>query len=171
MSSGASHQPVRARLRSLVDQARDQDPDAARAALLERAVGMLVPDEALLLATLAAQPVGRAVPLVHVHSLTGTGLIGEPLLENATTLGRGAGLALPHLTPAYVSRLLTTGLAETGPPDDRLEPAYQAVLGAPEVLAVLSRARRDGVTPRVLRRTLALSPLGFELCAGIEPSV
>jgi hypothetical protein len=169
MGSGTSHRSARARLRSLVDQAGTQDVHAARTALLERAVAHLVPDEALLLVTLAAQPVGRAVPLVHVHSLTGTGLTGEPLLENATTLGRKAGLALPHLTPAYLSRLVADGLAEVGPPDDRLEPGYQAVLGAPEVLAVLSRARRDGVTPRVLRHTLLLSSLGFELCAGIEP--
>jgi hypothetical protein len=169
MSSGASHLPVRARLRSLVDEAKTLDADAARAALLERAVQTLVPDEALLLATIAAQPVGRAVPLVHVHFFTSTGLPGEPLLENATTLGREAGLALPHLAPAYVSRLLTERLVEIGPPDDRLEPGYQAVLGHPEVLAILSRARRDGVTPRVLRHTLALSALGFELCAGVEP--
>ena len=170
MSSGTSHRSVRARLRSLVDQAGTQDADAARTALLERAVGLLVPDEALLLVTLAGQPVDRAVPLVHVHSLTGTGLTGEPLLENATTLGREAGLALPHLTPAYVSRLLADGLVDVGPPDDRLEQGYQAVLGAPEVLAVLTRARRDGVTPRVLRHTLVLSALGFELCAGVEPA-
>ncbi|HET6561203.1 MAG TPA: hypothetical protein VFG72_04955 [Marmoricola sp.] len=170
MSSGASHRSVRARLRSLVEKAGDQDADTARAALLHRAVDLLVPDEALLLLTLARQPVGRAVPLVHIHSLTGTGLTGEPLLENATTLGREAELALPHLTPAYVTRLLTDGLAEIGPPDDRLEEEYQSVLAAPEVLAVLTRARRDGVTPRVLRHTLVLSSLGFELCAGVEPA-
>lgn len=159
------HGSPRARLRALLDRAEGQDEQAARTALLDRAVGALVPDEALVLRRLAE--LGR-VPLVHIVALPHTGAAGEPVLENASRIGRLAGVALPDLTPTYVGHLLVLGLVELGDaedgPGDLLGEYFQALLAEPLVLRALARANGDGSTPRVLRHALRLSALGEELC-------
>lgn len=158
-----------AKLRALLLVAGEQDEEGGRAALLQRAVDHLVPDEARILQLLGDRtPSQPAVPLVHIFCLTGTGLPGEPLLENASTVGRNAGVSLPQLTPHYVGRLLGLGLVEVGPEDERLSDDYRALLADPAVLAAMSRARDAGATPRVIRHTLALSLLGHQLCADAE---
>jgi hypothetical protein len=167
--SAAPRAAIGAKLRDLLAAAGEQDEDAGRVALLAQAVEHLVPDEARLLQALADRPAHQpGAPLVHIHCLTSTGLTGEPLLLNASSIGRTAGVAVPQLTSYYVSRLLALGLVEIGPEDDRLTDDYRALLGEPAVLAAMSRARETGATPRVLRHTLALSALGHELC--VEPS-
>ena len=98
-----------------------------------------------------------------MQGITGTGLAGESLLENASNVGRAAGVALPELTPWYVGHLRRLDLVETGPEDPRLESDYQALLGDSTVLSALGRAGRDGLTPRVVRHTLRLTPLGRAL--------
>jgi hypothetical protein len=159
-------QAAGAKLRALLQVADAQDEEAGRAALLLRAVDHLVPDEARILRLLGTRTTSQpAVPLVHIFCLTGTGLPGEPLLENASTVGRTAGVSLPQLTPHYVARLLELGLVEIGPEDERLVDDYRALLADPAVLAAMSRARDAGTTPRVIRHTLALSQLGHQLCA------
>ena len=167
--AAASSMPLQAagaKLRALLLVADEQDEEGGRAALLLRAVDQLVPDEARILRLLGATtPSQPAAPLVHIFSLTGTGLPGEPLLENASTVGRAAGVSLPELTPHYVGRLLELGLVEVGPEDERLVDDYRALLADPAVLAAMSRARDVGVTPRVIRHTLALSQLGHLLCS------
>jgi hypothetical protein len=151
-------------LRALLDRARDQDEEAAGRDLLERAVGALVPDEALVLDRLAS--LGR-VPLVHIWTRPHTGGTGEQVLENASRIGRLAGVALPDLTPTYVGRLLALGLVRTegvDDPDD-LGDYFQALLADPLVLRALARANADGTTPRVVRQALRLTPLGARLVA------
>src|SRR3954452_23732354 len=164
-------QAAGAKLRALLLVADEQDEEAGRAALLLRAVDHLVPDEARILRLLGnAVPSQPAVPLVHISSLSRTGLPGELLLENASTVGRTAGVSLPQLTPHYVARLLELGLVEAGPEADGLGDEYRALLAYPVVLAALSRARDAGATPRVIRHTLALSLLGHQLCAAAAPA-
>ncbi|QIK67155.1 hypothetical protein G7072_13110 [Nocardioides sp. HDW12B] len=151
-------------LRRLLAEAESQDAAAGRDAWLARAVEHLVPDEARVLAVLAAEPdgtPGRA--LVHIHCMTPTGLNGESLLENVVGIGDAAPLALPQLVPYYVGRLLALDLVEIGPADPRLENDYPALLADPTVLEALTAARAQGLTPRVMRHSLRLSPLGREL--------
>ena len=153
-------------LRALLDLARDQDEVSAAQALLDRAVAVLVPDEALVLERLCT--LGR-VPLVHIWTRPLTGAAGEPVLENASRIGRLAGTALPEVTPAYVAHLLALGLVCTEPAEgpDGVDPAlddhFHALLADPLVLRALARANGDGTTPRVLRRALTLTPLGARL--------
>jgi len=152
------------RLRELLALADAQDAQAGRDAWLAQAVEQLVPDEARILDLLGRRPdEGPGASLMHIHCLTGTGIAGEPLLENASLVGRAAGVSLPELTPWYVSRLLLLDLLEVGPEDPRLLEDYQNLLADGTVLAALGRARLDGLTPRVLRHSLRLSPLGRSL--------
>src|SRR4051794_20092071 len=158
-----------AKLRALLLVAAEQDEEAGRAALLLRAVDQLVPDEARILQLMGSRARSQpAVPLVHISCLTRTGQPGEPLLHNASTVGRVAGVSLPELTPHYVGRLLELGLVEVGPEDERLGDDYRALLADPAGLAAMSRARDAGSTPRVIRHTLALSLLGHQLCADAQ---
>ncbi len=158
-------------LRTLLDSARRQDEAAAEEAALSRAVEALVPDEALVLARLAA--LGR-VPLVQIWTRPHTGAAGEPVLENASRIGRLAQVALVDLTPTYVRRLIDLGLAQVEGVDaaDSLGGAladhFQELLADPLVLRALARANVDGSTPRVVRQTLSLSPLGERLVAAAQ---
>lgn len=166
MPSGSSRSTPGEGLRALLDLAREQDQAAAETAHLARAVATLVPDEALVLERLCH--VGRT-PLVHIWTRPLTGAPGEPVLENASRVGRLAGVALPDLTPSYVGRLLSLGLVQTVPADDQaamdadLEDEFHALLGDPMVLRALARANVDGSTPRVVRQALLLTPLGARL--------
>ncbi len=151
-------------LRRLLAEAESQDAAAGREAWLARAVEHLVPDEARILAVLAAEPEGApGRALVHIHCMTPTGLSGESLLENVVGIGDAAPLALPQLVPFYVGRLLALDLVEIGPADPRLENDYPALLADATVLGALTAARAQGLTPRVMRHSLRLSPLGREL--------
>lgn len=164
--SAVPRQDAGRQLRRLLAEADAQDAAAGRAAWLARAVEHLVPDEARILAVLAAESeTGPGRALVHIHCMTPTGLAGESLLENVAGVGDASRLALPQLVPYYVGRLLTLDLAEIGPEDPRLEDDYPALLAEPQVLAALNAARRQGLTPRVIRHSLRLSALGRELWA------
>ena len=149
-------------LRALLDRAHAQDEETATRALLDCAVAVLVPDEALVLERLATL---RHVPLVHIWTRPLTGAAGESVLENASRIGRLAGVALPDLTPTYVARLLSLGLVRTEAAGEHLGDYFQALLADPLVLRALSRATADGSTPRVVRLALSLTPLGERLVA------
>src|SRR4051812_1532364 len=109
-------QAVGDQLQDLLARAGTQDARTALEEWLAKAVALLVPDEARILQLLAAhdeEDPGTA--LVHIHCLTGTGIAGEAVLENATLVGREAGVAVPDLTPWYLTRLLQLDLVEIGP--------------------------------------------------------
>ena len=164
-------QSVGARLQELLTLADAQDADAGRDAWLAQAVEHLVPDEAKILGVLADYPDGApGCALMHIHCLSGTGIAGEALLENASLVGKAAGVSLPELTPSYVQRLLLDDLVEIGPEDPRLHDEYHSLLADSTVLAALGRARNDGFTPRVIRHTLRLAPLGRALWQSIAPA-
>jgi hypothetical protein len=163
-------QAVRDQLRDLLDRAGTQDAETARDEWLAKAVALLVPDEARILQVLAEHGDGDpGAALVHIHCLTGTGIAGEAVLENASLVGRAAGVAVPDLTPWYLTRLLQLDLVEIGPEDPRLDEDYRQLLGDASVLSALRRARIDGFTPRVLRHALRLAPLGRALWATVTP--
>jgi hypothetical protein len=163
-------QAVGEQLQDLLERAGTQDTQAALQEWLAKAVALLVPDEARILQHLAghgAEDPGTA--LVHIHCLTGTGIAGEAVLENATLVGHAARVAVPDLTPWYLTRLLQLDLVEIDPEDPRLEEDYRLLLADPSVLNAVSRARVDGFTPRVLRHSLRLAPLGRALWGTITP--
>lgn len=156
------------RMQALLRRAAAQSRGEARALLIEQALDALTPDEASILATLAAAE--RGVPTIHIHCLTSTGLRDEPVLTDASLVGRRAEVALPDLTPLYLGRLRDRGLVATGPEDETASDDYQALLADAQVLAALSAVRSAGATPRVLRRTVVLTGLGRDVCAGLRPA-
>ncbi len=165
----APRQAVGDQLKELLDRAGAQDADAGREEWLAKAVAQLVPDEARILQLLAEYAEGDpGCALVHIHCLTGTGIPAEALLENASLAGRAAHVALPELTPWYLTRLLQLDLVEVVPEDPRLHDDYQQLLGDSTVLAALGRARQDGFTPRVLRHCVRLAPLGRALWSTVS---
>lgn len=150
------------KLHVLLARALEQSTTVAAQALYERILDDLLPDEARLLGALSD---GSASPLIHVRARSGGGLPGKLLLENACLAGRTANVALPHLTPLYVTRLLSWGVVEIGPEEPELKDDYQILLADSAVLKAVKAGSRGPITPRVERRTLRMSPLGRDLWA------
>jgi hypothetical protein len=143
-------------LSTLLSESVTQTTDEARARLHVMLLEQLVPDEARILAALSD---GTAYPLVHVASRTAMGGVGTTMLENASTVGRSAGVVLTEHVPSYVAHLRLLGLVEVGPERGSLGDAYEMLLTED----VVRRARSGVASTRVLRRTLVLSPLGQQL--------
>jgi hypothetical protein len=147
-------------LRALLDSSIANLPDESRAALYRALLSGMVPDEARILAALSD---GTAYPTIDVCEPT-LGTSTAVVLANASTVGRAAGVSLPHHTPFYVTRLVRTGLAQLGPEGGAaMYDDYEMLLTDAAVNAALVRARRGIRSARVLRRTVRISELGWEL--------
>lgn len=146
-------------MEELLAQSLDQSARDSQEQLYMKLLDDLVPDEARILASLSD---GSAAALVHVETR-----IGEKRrsLENASSVGRGAGLTVPRLTPAYVTNLLRLGLVEIGPEASELKLEYETLMADRAVRRALTDAEVGPVPARVVRRTLRLSDLGRELWA------
>lgn len=154
--------PLAARdgLTQLLDRAVHESTDQSRQALFDAIVGALVPDEARILAALAD---GHRYALIHVAEPG-----GRRVLENASSVGRAAGVALIDRVPLYVTRLLGMDLIVEGPGDNALKDDYAVLLTDGPVRA--AREQAAGRRPaKVLRRTLSISPLGRELWEACRP--
>jgi hypothetical protein len=159
---GAAPAPVTpaAMLRTLLDTSIANLPQDSRAALYCALLDVMVPDEARILAALSD---GTAYPTVDVCEPT-LGTSTAIVLANASTVGRAAGVSLPHHTPLYVSRLVRAGLAQLGPEGGPgMYDDYEMLLTDAAVNAAVVRARRGIRSARVLRRTVRISELGWEL--------
>jgi hypothetical protein len=152
--------PLNDKMSALLSRALEQSTSQGRDELFHRILDLIVPDEARIISALSD---GSRSPLVSVHGLTAAGLLGEALIENAALVGRTANVALPGLTPTYVGHLLALGLVQIGPEDDELKDEYQILLAETDVLKAIRTGSRGPVPARVVRRTLALSPLGHAL--------
>jgi len=149
-----------AKMHRLLDRALEQSSSSSRQELFHKILDQIVPDEARIIGALSD---GSASPLLHVYARTRTGLVGEVVLENMSLIGKTANLALPHLTPTYVSHLLSLGLLETGPEDTTLKDEYEILGADTAVLRAIKKASRGPIPARVERYTLRLSGLGIEL--------
>jgi hypothetical protein len=148
------------KLRRLMDRALEQSSQSGRQELFHKILDQIVPDEARIIGALSD---GSASPLLHVYGRTRAGLVGEVVLENMSLIGKTANLALPHLTPTYVSHLLSMGLVESGPEDSSLKAEYEILGADTAVLRAIKRASRGPIPARIERYTLRLSGLGLEL--------
>ena len=122
----------------------------------------LLPDEARILAALAEGPPS---PLVNVLKRAG----GDPVLENASLIGRTAAVTLPSMTTKYVTHLLELGLVEIGPEDESNKQGYELVLSERDVRAALKDGELSKLPARVQRRTLTLSAHGRDLWQATRP--
>jgi hypothetical protein len=150
------------KMRRLLDRAIEQSTSASRNELFHMIVDQLVPDEARIIGALSD---GSASPLLNVYARTRTGLVGEVVLENMSLIAKTANLALPGLTPMYVSHLLSLGLVESGPEDSSMKDEYEILAADIAVLQAIKKASRGPIPARVEKYTLRLSGLGLELWA------
>lgn len=146
----------------LLDRALEQSTSSSRQELFHKILDQIVPDEARIIGALSD---GSHSPVVHVYGRTRAGLVGDTLIENASLVGKTANLALPHLTPTYVSHLLALGLVELGPEDPELKDEYQILGADTAVLRAIKAGSRGMIPPRIEKATLKLSGLGRELWA------
>jgi len=148
------------KMRRLLDRAIEQSTSSGRQELFHKILDQIVPDEARIIGALSD---GSVSPLLHVYQRTRAGLVGEVVLENMSLIGKTANLALPHLTPTYVSHLLSLGLLESGPEDQSLKADYEILAADTAVLRAIKKASRGPLPARVEKYTLRLSGLGLEL--------
>ncbi|UTI66685.1 DUF4393 domain-containing protein [Paraconexibacter antarcticus] len=144
---------------ALLRQSMRNTPADSRRALHGTLLAEIVPDEARILSALSD---GSAYPLVHVAE-PGVGPFQKRVLENASSVGRAAGVALPDRTHIYVAHLRRLGLVETGPEDTSIRDEYELLLSDAAVRAAIGGISRGPLGPRIIRQTVRLSPLGREL--------
>lgn len=148
------------RMSQLLERALEHTPQTQRMELFHRILDQVNPDEARILGALSD---GSASPLVHVRPFSAAGKTLEATIENASLVGKMANVSLPHLTPQYVTHLISLGVLEIGPEDLTLKDEYQILTADTGVLRAIKTATRGVVPPRVERHTVRLSPLGREL--------
>jgi hypothetical protein len=161
-------EPMRLVMAELLERAVTDGRDTARDHYFEAILRKLLPDEARIVSALSD---GTAYPLIHLAARTTLGGTQRLLLENASTVGRAAGVVQPGLVPLYVSRLLRFGLAEVGDEDSKLGTDYEMLLTDDRVRAAENRAKNQGrFGPRVIRLSLRISELGAQFWAVCDPS-
>jgi hypothetical protein len=150
---------VEERMTALLTRSMHDTPNDSRRTLHEVLVGELVPDEARILSALSD---GSSFPLVHIAA-PGVGSYQKLVLENASSVGRAAGVALPDRAHVYVSHLRRLGLVEAGPEDHSLKDEYDILLTEATVRAMIAATGKGPRGARIIRRTVRISDLGREL--------
>jgi Abortive infection alpha len=147
------------RMRALLSYSVRSTPAESRRSLHETLVCELVPDEARILSALSD---GSRYAMVHI-ARPGVGSNQRRVLENASRVGRAAGVALPDRVPLYLSHLRRLGLVESGPEDRTLRDEYGILLTEPPVRATIASIGKGPLGARIIRRTVHISDLGREL--------
>ena len=80
--------------------------------------------------------------------------------ENASSVGRAAGVALPDRVHLYVSHLRQLGLVESGPENHSLKDHYEILLTEPKLRETIASIGKGPLGRRVIRRTVRISDLG-----------
>lgn len=149
---------VEQKMRELLSRSVHDTPIESREQLHRVLVGELVPDEARILSALSD---GSRYPLVDI-ARPGVGS-NKLVLENASSVGRAAGVALPDRVHLYVSHLRRLGLVEAGPEDHSLKDEYDILLTEPSLRAIIGEMGKGPRGARIIRRTVRISDLGREL--------
>jgi hypothetical protein len=142
----------------LLRRSMDQTPGESVRSLFENLLDELVPDEARILAALSD---GSVHPLVHVTAPGSS----RRIVENASSVGRAAGVAAPGMVPAYVTHLLRIGLVQIGEEDTASREEYDILITDASVRDACEEVRRAGGrrAPRITRETVRMTALGHEL--------
>ena len=157
---------IEERMEALLTHSIRDTPDESRRTLHEVLVSELVPDEARILSALSD---GSSYPLVHIAE-PGVGSYQKLVLENASSVGRAAGVALPDRVHLYVSHLRRLGLVESGPEDHSLKDEYEILLTEPNLRATIAATGKGPRGARIIRRTVRISDLGRELWDAASPA-
>jgi hypothetical protein len=160
--------PLREAMGELLERSVEADRNASRDYLFGNIISQLVPDEARIMAALSDGTSYAAMDVVARQ-------LGRPgvrtVLANASTVGRSAGVVSPENVPTYVTRLHNFGLVEFGPADETLSTQYDilATDSAVQAAQAAIQARHQG-SPRLVRRTVAISPFGREFWTASDPN-
>ncbi|MCV7423146.1 hypothetical protein H7K45_21565 [Mycobacterium yunnanensis] len=146
-------------LRTLIDKSMYTTPKESRAELHRALLLGLLPDEARILAALSD---GSAYPVIHVAE-PGHRASTTFSLQYASTVGRAAGVSLPHRTPLYLRRMLALGIVSIGPELPEMRDDYEILLTDASVNAALTAARNGFRSARIQRLTVRLTDVGKEL--------
>jgi hypothetical protein len=162
-------EPLRAGMAELLSRSARSDVDTGRGYLYTSILRQLVPDEARILAELADE---TPRPVVHIAVRGPLGGIRRMVLENASTVGRDAGIAVPDYVPFYIGRLHRFGLVDIGDEDPDLADQYSILINESVVRDAEQAARRAWrVPPRVIRRTIVISELGQRFWEACDPTI
>lgn len=151
----------------LLEDARAQNADEARATYACYVFRQLVPDEARIL---SAMQTGTAYPLIHVALGPPIGPVTRHLAENFSTVGSAARVRLPHYLPHYVSKLLALNLVDEAEELEVLDPQYSELETSSPITKLKLRAEKQSkLAVRFVRRSLRISPLGQDLWQHFGP--
>jgi hypothetical protein len=165
-SSGS--EPLRDAMSELLERSVEVDRSASRDYLYGNIMSQLVPDEARILSALAD---GTQFAVIDVVAKPFGRSVTRSVLTNASTVGRSAGVVTPDNVPTYVTRLQTFGLVEFGPPDDALSMQFDILAADSKVQAAQATIESGHLgSPRLVRKSLAISQFGREFWAASDPA-
>ena len=164
----SASQRLRSDMARLLAVSIDDDRERGHNALYSDILRRLTPDEARIIAAMSA---GEVFPVVHVAARSALGGTGQLVLENASTVGKQAGIALLENVPGYLTRLRSIGLVNLGEEDESLAVHYDLLLTDQLVICAYEQARGlRNLTPKFIRQTVRLSALGQRFWAACDPS-
>ena len=142
----------------LLSKSRDVNYDAEAHPAYERMIKDLAPDEGRILRLLF---LGGPQPAVDVRTGGPVGLLNSRLIASGfTMIGPRAGLRHVDQVPSYLNNLFRLGLIWFSRETLRDPLPYQVVEAQPEVLEAMHSTR----FPRIVRRSIHLTPFGADFC-------
>jgi hypothetical protein len=167
-NAGTDPEPLRTAMSELLDRSAGSTGRTSREYLFGTIVSQLVPDEARILGTLAE---GRPFPVLDVVAKQVGRSSTRLVLGHVTRVGDAAGVALKENTATYLTRLHGFGLVEFASAGDELAAPFEALANAAEVTAAKRRIEQAKLgSPKLVRKTVALSALGREFWSACAPT-
>jgi hypothetical protein len=160
--------PLRTAMTELLSRSGESTAGRSKEYLFGTIVSQLVPDEARVLAALAE---GKRYAVVDVVAKHVGRSAGRPVLTNASLIGAAAAVTPARNVATYLTRLQQFGLVEFGPAADELAEEYDklAVDGLVQDARAQIERNRLG-SAKLIRKSVALSPLGMEFWSACAPS-
>lgn len=153
-------------LSALLDEATEQDREAAQRALYTAILLQLTSDEACMLAALSD---GSEFALVNIT--VGTLRTGTRVAaRNFCSIERGAPVKLRDYVPAYITHLHSLGLVDIASENRDLEMKYQILEASPRVSGLIRDLSQNNRNVKTQRRTLRIAPLGRDLWSYCDPA-
>jgi hypothetical protein len=159
--------PLRTAMSELLSRASGTTSGRSRDYLFGTIVSQLVPDEARILAALAEGGQFATVDVVAKHVGRSA---SRTVLSNACSIGTVAGISPARNVPTYITRLHGFGLVEFGPEDEDLATEYDQLTVDSTVQEARAKIDKNKLgSAKLVRKTVALSPLGREFWAACAP--